>query len=448
MKDENRGMSEDRWLGLTRIGALGLISFFLLSWLVGAYFFVGGISSDLDQVIERVFSEGAWTTAGLRLAAADLGIPPEFLAWYWLSLELIALFAFGSAGLFFFVKKRDWFGTYLAVALVIMATSITGPVITSLTAVAPGLEWLFEIISLLGFLAFASLLYLLPDGRFVPRWSRWLLILIIAFGTFFLLPFAPKIFEQVPGLDAIFVGFFAVGVLSQIYRYWRVSGQIQRQQTKWILMSFILFLVTAVVPWFVVPNAMLNVRPPTADDLLGFMTFYIVLMLASLSFLVALAMAVMRYRLWDIDIIIRKTLVYGLLTAVLVGIYFGSVILLQSLLTAVSGQQSPIAIVISTLVIAALFQPLRGRIQGWIDRRFFRRKYDASRTLARFSERARDEVELERLLADLIQVVDETMRPAQVILWLPNPVKPILQSGLNSKDKLPGKRYRLEEKHA
>ena len=447
MKDENSRTSEDRWLGLARIGALGLISFFLLSWLLGAYFFVSGISSDLDQVLMRVFS-GAWTNAGLRLAAADIGIPPEFLAWYWLSLELIALFAFGSAGLFFFVKKRDWFGTYLAVALVIMATSITGPVITSLTAVAPGLEWLFEIFSLLGFLAFASLLYLLPDGRFLPRWSRWLLILIIAFGTFFLLPFAPKIFEQVPGLDAIFIGFFAVGVLSQIDRYWRVSGQIQRQQTKWILTSFILFLVTAVVPWFVVPNAMLNVRPPTADDLLGFMIFYIMLMLASLSFLVALAMAVMRYRLWDIDIIIRRTLVYGLLTAALVGIYFGSVVLLQTLFMVVSGQQSPIAIVLSTLIIAALFQPLRSRIQGWIDRRFFRHKYNASITLVRFSERARDEVELEKLMADLIQVVDETLRPEHVILWLPGPRSPIGKSSIVEQKKLAGFRNRPEEKYA
>ena len=448
MKDENRGMSEDRWLGLTRIGALGLISFFLVSWLVGAYFFVGGIFNDLDQVLDRVFGINAWTAANVRTAAADLGIYPELLAWHWLAIEIVLVVSFGVAGLFFFWQKRDWFGTYLALALVIIGTSISGPVLKSLTVVAPGIEWLFDLLSLLGFLTFASLLFLLPDGRFVPRWSRWLILLLIGYGTFLSLPLTPWNLEEGTYNGIFFLGAFALGVSGQIYRYWRISGQIQRQQTKWILTSFALFLLAAALSWFLIPNVMVNDRPPTAADLTGFIVFMTILTLTTLMFLMALAIAVMHYRLWDIDIIIRKTLVYGLLTAVLVGIYFGSVILLQSLLTAVSGQQSPIAIVISTLVIAALFQPLRGRIQGWIDRRFFRRKYDASRTLARFSERARDEVELERLLADLIQVVDETMRPAQVILWLPNPVKPILQSGLNSKDKLPGKRYRLEEKHA
>jgi hypothetical protein len=134
---------------------------------------------------------------------------------------------------------------------------------------------------------------------------------------------------------------------------------------------------------------------------------------------ISFTVAILRYRLWDIDIIIRRTLVYGLLSALLIIIYFGSVVVIQALFTAVSGQQSAVAIVISTLIIAALFQPLRLRIQGWIDRRFFRAKYDASQALAEFGQIARDEVDLEKLTSALLQVAQETMQPESVWLWLP-----------------------------
>lgn len=137
-----------------------------------------------------------------------------------------------------------------------------------------------------------------------------------------------------------------------------------------------------------------------------------------LGMVVSIGLAVFKYRLYDIDIIIRRTLVYAILTGLLALVYFGSVTLLTSTFSRVSGQQSALAIVVSTLLIAALFTPLRKRIQDWIDRRFYRRKYDAQRVLAQFAIVARDETDLDTLTAELVRVVQETMQPEQVSVWL------------------------------
>jgi hypothetical protein len=144
---------------------------------------------------------------------------------------------------------------------------------------------------------------------------------------------------------------------------------------------------------------------------------YIVMLTVPLGF----TLAILRYRLWDIDIIIRRTLLYSVITAILVGIYFGSIVLTQSIFVVLTGQQSSLAVVISTLAIAALFTPIRNRLQLFIDRRFYRRKYNAQKTLDQFSMTVRDEIDIDGLEKALLEAVKETVQPESVMLWLQMP---------------------------
>ncbi len=202
----------------------------------------------------------------------------------------------------------------------------------------------------------------------------------------------------------------------QMCRYRRVSSPTERQQTKWVILGIIEGPVLGVVYYF----------PPllfpslSAPDSLYFLLFKPVFTTVFLFAPLCCGIAILRYRLWDIDVLINRTLVYGMLTVSLALVYVGLVIGLQSLVRLFTGQalQSPVVIVASTLAIAALFQPLRRRIQAIIDRRFYRRKYDAARTLAAFSATLRNEVDLHQLREHLVTVVEETMQPSHVSLWL------------------------------
>jgi hypothetical protein len=207
-----------------------------------------------------------------------------------------------------------------------------------------------------------------------------------------------------------------IGLFSQIYRYIRISSPVQRQQTKWVLFGVIaavmLFIVLA-FPLIPIPN---SVRGTVFGVLVDNTLFHCAVLLIPLS----IGFSILRYRLYDIDLLINRTLVYGTLTLLLALIYFGCVFVLQNLVRGFTGQvgQSPLIIVGSTLAMAALFQPLRRRIQRIIDRRFYRQKYDAARTLAAFSATLRNEVDLNQLKEHLVAVVQETMQPTHVSLWL------------------------------
>jgi hypothetical protein len=209
--------------------------------------------------------------------------------------------------------------------------------------------------------------------------------------------------------------------LSLVLRYRHSRGE-EREQIKLIAFAAslmaILFLVTLVGGSLLAPGTTDATQP------LWLKVLQNASVLSYVGVPIAVGFAVLRYRLYDIDILINRTLVYGALTASLALIYLGGVAATEALFRALTGQeqQPQLAIVISTLVIAALFNPLRRRIQGFIDRRFYRRKYDAAKTLEAFSAKLRDETDLDVLKADLVGVVRETMQPAHVSLWMrPDP---------------------------
>jgi hypothetical protein len=200
-------------------------------------------------------------------------------------------------------------------------------------------------------------------------------------------------------------------VISLFARFRRARGD-ERQQIKWFayataLTLFWTFLVEGI---------------PDTSRLFEAVTAVLSLLVIP-SIPIAAGIAIFKYRLYDIDRIINRTLVYAALTGTLVAMYVGGVVLLQTLFRALTGGESQLAIVASTLAIAALFNPLRTRIQAFIDRRFYRRKYDAAKVLQIFSGRLRDETDLDRLMPELLGVVRETMQPAHVSLWLRTPTE-------------------------
>jgi hypothetical protein len=267
------------------------------------------------------------------------------------------------------------------------------------------------------------LLLLFPDGRLLSRRWRvvaWSAALGIA-GTFVAdglkpgeIPDFPQLMNPI-GVDhplrdllegisalAVLIGIFGSSA-SLIVRYRRSRGE-QRQQMKWLALAGVVASVT-----FPIALVLYDVIGETAAN--G------AIMLSVLGLPAATGVAILRYRLYDIDVVINRALVYGALTATLASIYVGSVLLLQLALNALTSD-SGLAVAASTLAVAALFRPARGRIQEVVDRRFYRRKYDAAHTLEAFSTRLRDQVELAALEADLRRVVSETMQPAHVSVWL------------------------------
>jgi hypothetical protein len=245
----------------------------------------------------------------------------------------------------------------------------------------------------------------------VPRWTRWLMAVVIPY--WFATIFAPRVWTTSLLHLILFCGLLGSLLAVQTYRYRRVSTPAQRQQTKWVVFSLSLALMGFIgVLWLQGVFSLFS--SSLIVELLVGLVYYSLYLFIPLS----IGFAILRFRLWDIDLLINRTLVYGTLTVLLTLLYVGLVIGLQALLRGIISQDNSVAIVISTLAIYALFGPLHQRIQRSIDRRFYRRKYDAAKTVAAFSATLRQEVDLSQLREQLLAVVQETMQPTHVSLWL------------------------------
>jgi hypothetical protein len=273
-----------------------------------------------------------------------------------------------------------------------------------------------SLVTFVGYMAWMLFFYLFPSGSFVPRWTRWLALCWVMFcGSWIFTSFGPPSWP-LPLFNVAVLALWGSFPVAQIYRYARASNAFQRQQTKWVVFGVAVAVAGVLTTIFTVGAAV-----DLAPEEVGAKMLSMLLMDTFMLFIpLSIGVAVLRARLFDIDVVINRTLVYGSLTVILALVYFGGVAMTEAIFRGLTGQeqQPQLAIVISTLVIAALFNPLRRRNQSFIDRRFYRRKYDARKTLEAFSARLRDETDLEALNADLVGVVTETMQPAHVSLWL------------------------------
>jgi hypothetical protein len=379
----------------------------------------------------------ALTALSLLLLARSITHPGIHVFDHWLDSTLAAI-VFSTVGAVIAPRTRSdnpigWL--FCAVGLLFAVTHFSAEYAIYTLLAAPGsllpggeaaawlTSWLW--IPQLGSVVFVVLLF--PDSRLPSRgwrWFAWLSVLLVLVGALLcalspgpisvgLGPIRnPLGIESLPSfikvVERVVNTLLFAAVISLFIRL-RHARELERQQIKWFVYATALTICGGIVTY------------PVSEAIgsqwlkwIGFVPFIVGVMAIPIS----MGIAIMRYRLYDIDILINRTLVYGLLTATLVALYFGGIVVSQRIFVFLTGEQSTLAVVASTLLIAALFSPLRGRIQSFIDRAFYRNKYDARKTLEAFSAKLRDETDLEALNEDLVGVVRETMQPAHVSLWL------------------------------
>jgi hypothetical protein len=356
-------------------------------------------------------------------ALAALGLTPHFYAVSAVIMAVASVLVTSSLGLLIAWRRpRDPLALFVSITLVLLGVFINSFVEVA-DALGPGWALTVDIGQSLMWLAFPILLYIFPDGRLVPRWA-WLPLIgwvytqaMFYIGSLFpaLIPLNPGNWPEIPAL-LLYTALLLSCLYALLHRFRRVSSPLQRQQTKWVVFGLVCALLVLILggglAQLFFPSMLV---PGTLGDLIYDLIGFAALLLIPVTF----AISILRYRLWDIDVLIRRTLTYTLVTAGLALAYLGAVLVLQLVFAALLGQASSTLVsVLSTLAIAALFSPLRRRVQSFIDRRFYRRKYDAAQALASLGASVRDDPDLTDLTERLVHVVDETMQPAHISLWL------------------------------
>jgi hypothetical protein len=347
------------------------------------------------------------TPQGVR-ALRDVGLSVSSYALLNVVLDKVFQLVWFAVGALIFWRRSDDLMALLVSAFLVSFGPVAVDTTNADALISSQPAWSLPVlgVNIVGNVCAVLFFLLFPSGRFAPRWMRWLAVAFCVYQVTGIL--VPELYSLLA-----FLGIVVSLVWSQIYSYRRFSTPAQRRQTKWVVFGATL-AVAGTFP-FQLPVDLSLVDGDTPLALLLLRTgFAFSFLLVPLS----ISVAVLRSHLFDIDVLINRTLVYGTLTAMLIGLYFGGIVVLQRLFVVLTGEKSTLAVVASTLLIAALFNPLRRRIQSFIDRGFYRKMYDARKTLESFSAKLRNETDLDALSDDLVVVVRETMQPEYVTLWL------------------------------
>ncbi len=353
---------------------------------------------------------------------AQIGLTTQFLLVYLVTLDTVTMLAFGLiAAAIVWRKSGDWLARLVSAMLVLMGVLLTRPV-ESLADVAPVWHLPFALTLAMGVSAIVLFMFIFPDGRFAPSWSRWLVAGWIIWDFAWYL--TPMVLQQPPpwppSLQPAWAvtGWIGSGLVIQVYRFRAVSTPAQRQQTKWVIIGLIASALGFLLYLYFAPALLPALLEPGLPHLFYILAGVPVLYVSLLLLPVAIGVSILRYRLWDVGVLVNRTLVYGALTVLLTAVYLAFVLVLQPFFHALTGQDSLLTMAASTLGTAVLVYPLRQRVQASIDRRLFPRKYDAQQTLTALSAILRDEVDLTRLTEALEGAIGAALQPASVFSWL------------------------------